>query len=47
MKKEMQADNNLWNLFIRTLSPPLNTYKSFAKYGYQPLFQPARNIEQV
>ena len=35
MKKEMQVDNNLWNLFIRTLSPPLNTYKSFAKYESQ------------
>ena len=43
----MQADNNIWNLFIRTLSPPLNTYESFAKYESQPLFQRARSIEQV
>jgi hypothetical protein len=47
MKKEMPVDYNLWNLFIKTLSPPLNTYKSFAEYENQPLFQRARNIEQV
>ena len=26
-EKRMQVDYNLWNLFIRTISPPLNTYK--------------------
>ena len=48
MKKEMQVDYNIWNLFIRTLSPPLNTYKSFAKYESQStIIQRARNIQRV
>ena len=39
-EKEMQVDNNLWNLFIRTLSPPLNTYKSFANMKNNHYFSP-------
>ena len=43
--EEMPVNYKLWNLFIKTLSPPLNTYKRFAECARQPSFQRARNIE--